>query len=217
MGVKHLPDLMRPIAVDILEHVCELKEELVRILLAGVIHVVDLAFIRSEERICLARLHMVVHGGVDIVKSPVATLRLQAFITGAVLTFVFAVQPILLGQASQGAENAVVSRCGASVVTVDEVAVEFRRVQQALQHSVAVALEATVFQSFGLVYAPGRFFWSHKRPSFTNATVDDTSEISDFANCRHGCIGFGLLCCICCERVLGQRPALSDCVNLGRY
>jgi hypothetical protein len=26
-----------------------------------------------------------------------------------------------------------------------------------------------------------------------------------------------LLCCICCERVLGQRPALSDCVNLGRY
>lgn len=148
---------------------------------------------RSEEWIRLARLHMVVRGGVDVVKSPVATLRLQTFITGAVLTFVLAVQPILLDQASQSAENAVVTWCGASVVTVDEVSVEFRRMQQALQHSVAVALETTIFQSFGLVYALGRFFWSHKGPAFTNATVDDTSEISNFADCRHVCIGFGLL------------------------
>ena len=190
--MKHLPDLVGPIAVDILEHVGELKEELVRILLAGGIHVVDFTFMRSEEWIRLARLHMVVHGGIEIVKSPVLTPRLQTFITSAVLTFVFAIQPITLGQVSQSAENAVVSRCGASVVAVDEVAVEFRRMQQALQHSVAVALVATAFQSFGLVYAVGRSFWSHKGPAFTNAAVNDKSEISDFANFRHSCIGFGL-------------------------
>lgn len=180
--MKHLPDLMGPIAVDILEHVGELLEELMRILLAGGIHVVDFAFMRSEKWIRLVRLYMVVHGGVEIVKSPEPTFHLQVFLTSTVLTFVFAVQPVLLGQASQSAENAVVSRRGASVVTVDEVSVEIRRVQQALQYSVAVTLEATVFQSFGLVYALGRFFWSHKGPAFTNATVDDTSEISDFAD-----------------------------------
>ena len=84
MGVKHLPDLMGPITVDILEHVFELKEELVRILLAGGIHVVDFAAMRSEEIIHLFRLHMVVHGGVEVVKSPVPTVRLSAFITSAV-------------------------------------------------------------------------------------------------------------------------------------
>lgn len=46
IAVKHLPDLMGTIAIDILEHVGELKEEFVRILLARGIHVVDFAFMR---------------------------------------------------------------------------------------------------------------------------------------------------------------------------
>lgn len=80
MGNEHLPDLMGPFTIDVLEHVRKLKEELVRILLAGGIHVVDFAAMRSEEIIHLFRLHI----GVEVVKSPVPTVRLSAFITSAV-------------------------------------------------------------------------------------------------------------------------------------
>lgn len=84
MGREHLPDLMGPFTIDVLEHVGELKEELVRILLAGGNHVVHFPAMRSEETVHLTRLHVVVHRGVDVCKSPVPTVRLSAFITSAV-------------------------------------------------------------------------------------------------------------------------------------
>lgn len=74
-----------------------------------------------------------------------------------------------------------------------EIAVEFRRVQQALQYSVTVEQEPRVVQSFGLVYTVGTFSGTHERPAFVDATVDATSKISNSAHCRHGCIGLGSL------------------------
>jgi hypothetical protein len=181
-----------------LEHVDETKEILMRILLARIIHIV-VTPLRFEESI---RFWMVIHGGVEVVKSSVPTRRLLASFKSGLLAFVFSVRPVLSGQVSHGAENAVVSRSGASIVAADwivEIAVEFWRVQQALQYSVAVAQKSRISQSFGLVYTVGP---SHKRPAFADATVDDTSKVSSFAHYRpgvlglgigHGCIGHGLL------------------------
>ena len=178
------------IRVGIPEHVGETKEILVCIMLAGDVHVVGIAEVRSEETI---RCHwLVVNGGVDIVKSPVPTLnksRLLSCIEKPLRAFVLTMRPVLQRQGSHSAENAVVHLCVASVCFV-EIAVEFWRVQQALQHSVAVALVTRVEQAFGLVHTPGL---SSKRPAFADATIDYISKVSSSARCRHGCIGVGLI------------------------
>jgi len=185
-------------AILVLEHVDETKEILMRILLARPIHIVDTR-LRFEESI---PFWMVIHGGVEVVKSRVPTRGLLASFESGLLAFVFTIRPVLPGQVPHGAENAVVSRCGASIVAADwsvEIAVELWSMQQALQHSVSVAQKSRVPQAFGLVYGVGP---SHKRPAFANATVDDTSKASSFAHYRsgilglgigHGCIGNGLL------------------------
>jgi hypothetical protein len=172
-----------------LEHVDKTKEILMRILLARHVHIVDPTPWRLEERI---RYWMVVHGGVEVIKSRVSTLHLLVHIDSALLAFVCAVRPVFDSQLSQSAVNAIVSRCGASISTADwtaEVAVEFWRVQQALQYSIAVTQETRVPQSFGLVYSCR----SRKGPAFANATVDDMSKVFDFAHYRHGCIESVLL------------------------
>jgi hypothetical protein len=162
-----------------------------RILLARQIHVVDTP-LRFQEKM---RYRMVVHGGVEVVKGSVSTLRLLNSITGALSTFVLTVRPVLPGQVLQSAENAIVPRCGASLSTSDwsvKIAVELWRVQQALQYSVTVAHKPRVLQSFGLVYIVGPSSKSHERPAFANATVDDTPKVSNFAHRRHGsCIEIG--------------------------
>ena len=181
-----------------------------RILLARPIHIVDTR-LRFEESI---RFWMVIHGGVEVVKSRVPTRGLLASFKSGLLAFVFTIRPVLPGQVPHGAENAVVSWRRASIVAADwtvEIAEELWVVQQALQYGVAVAQEAGVSQSFGLVYDVGPS-GSRKRPAFANAAVDDTSKACSFAHWTRGCIFR-----VHCEWPLEQRPALSECVDLGKY
>ena len=157
-----------------------------RILLARDVHIDDTR-LRAEE---LIRYWMVVHGGVEIVKSRVPINRVLSNIGSALLACILAVRPVLPGEVSQSAENAVVSWRRASIVAADwtvEIAEELWVVQQALQYGVAVAQEAGVSQSFGLVYDVGPS-GSRKRPAFANATVDDTSKACSFAYRPRGCI-----------------------------
>jgi hypothetical protein len=65
-------------------------------------------------------------------------------------------------------------------------------VQQALQYSVAVAQIIGIFQPFRLVHSVVPSSRSRKGPAFTDTTVDHTSEVSNSAHCRHGCICDGL-------------------------
>lgn len=115
--------------VNVSEHSGHTEEILVRILLARDIHIV-------HEAVRHTRLLVVLHGDIDIGKSLLPRLAL-------------CVRPVLESQVAQSAEHAVVSRCGTSILTA-EVMKELWCVQQALQHSVAVALYSRVVQALAL-------------------------------------------------------------------